>query len=186
MVIIDPTHAGFVRVVWLVVGTVLLSGCVLDDIRETDRPTALVLRYTLIDESGDGGGADVGQHCSQASIRDGRAEIESSAYRALGNARPFLIVLPELDGDWATLGTGGFVVKLPGDVNANIHQKPVLVTRIEWIGNATHGHAEVDGDPVNLPHSWTKRSIREDWRIEAALAVGPSNIKTYDAGGPCA
>ena len=33
------------------------------------------------DESGEGGGADVGEHCGQASVRDGRAEIEDDAYR---------------------------------------------------------------------------------------------------------
>lgn len=174
------------RTLFLVLVVALFSGCVLEEIPETSRPTSLVLRYTLIDEDDENGGADVGEHCGQASVRDGRAEIEQDAYAAVGTSRPFLIILPALEGNWATLGTGGFVVELPGDVDARINDKEVVVAHVEWIGNATHGHVEVHGDAVALPHTWTERNTRDDWRIEAELSIGPSVVKTYDAGGPCA
>ena len=185
MVIIDRLHPSLVRSTLPVLIVALLSGCIVEDVPETTRPTSLVLRYTLVDESGEGGLADVGEHCGQASVRDGRAEIEDDAYRTLGTARPFVIVLPQLEGGWSTLGTGGFVVKVPGDVDARIRDTDVVVAHIEWIGNATHGHAELDGDPVGLPHTWTERNTKDDWRIDAELSVGPSVVRTYDAGGPC-
>ncbi|HEX9816812.1 MAG TPA: hypothetical protein VGB18_07520, partial [Candidatus Thermoplasmatota archaeon] len=163
----------------------LFSGCVLEDIPETARPTTLVLRYTLIDEDDESGRADVGGHCGEATVGDGQARVERSSYAAMGTARPFIIVLPALEGNWASLGTGGFVVKVPGDVDARIKDDEVVVAHIEWLGNSTHGHAEVDGDAVPLPYSWTQRNTKEGWRIEAELSIGPSVVKTYDAGGPC-
>lgn len=174
------------RSILLVAILVALPGCILEEVQDTDRPTDLVLRFTVVNEGGEGGGAMVGEHCAQASIRDGRVEVERAAYRELGPSRPFLLVLPELDGPWATTGTGGFVIDLPGAVTAKINDDDVTIGRFEWIGNATHGHAEVNGKPVTLPHTWTLRNTAERYRIDSGLEVGPEKVVTFDAGGPCA
>lgn len=158
------------------------SGCILPG--RTEPTTSLVLTYELIDlRPGDPEyrEANAGHHCGTAYVRDGVLHIQEDVLAEIGPRRPILLVDPDLEGRWATLGDEGFPMAVPADVGADAEDVPDPIVRIGWTAD---GNATVDGARVGLPYTWSRTDPAGTWRIEAQLVFGPTRLAEFPAY-PC-
>lgn len=162
-----------------------LAGCV-GSLPDQGDATTLVLRYTLYDTSPteEARAASPGEHCGTARVDGDRAVVEGDALDRVGDGRPFLIVLPELEGDWATTGTEGFPMRLTANVDPGVQGDDEPVATVGWRTEGNQTFATVDGDPVELPYAWEKVHEPGQWRATLHLTVGPDRVDTF-RGGLC-
>ncbi len=168
------------RALVAILAVVTLSGCV-GILPDQDGATTLVLRYTLHNTSptAEVRYAGPGEHCGTAHIEDGRAVVERDALDDVGTQRPFLVVLPALEGGWATTGTEGFPLALTAVVDPGVQGDEEPVATIGWRTEGDRTFATVDAEPVELPHEWDKIHEPGQWRAELRLSMGPDRIDTF-------
>lgn len=167
------------------------------DVAGTGEGPTLWLNYTLENLGSETRFADLGPHCGTARpfydwVRDGDSwttrdrydavMIDSDTYRGLGAKRPILIVdhqaSPWSDG-FATTGTEGFPATPPFLLDPMIRDETgrgtaTPIARID----AANGEVKVDGEPVSLPHSWT-RTETGNWSATFELQEGPRDVKLF-------
>jgi hypothetical protein len=129
--------------------------------------------FLVLDATFVGGGQFHGHHCGRASVRDGTVRLESDDRAKLGEG-PSVVVLPKLEGAWATIGNGGFAQRLPADVEDQAAGAEEPLVRIEWLDEA---RVRIDGDVQGLPHEWSVE--RDGYRVDLKLQRGPSVVEWY-------
>lgn len=171
---------GFRILTVLVAALATSAGCV-ELLPDEDDAATLLLTYTLYDTSPteEGRGADPGEHCGTARVEGEKAVVERDALKVVGSDRPFLIVDPALDGNWATIGTEGFPMALPAVVDPGIYGDDEPVAVIDWRTEGNRTYATVDGQPVELPHKWQKTHEPDEWLAELRLEMGPDRVTTF-------
>ncbi|HEX9815816.1 MAG TPA: hypothetical protein VGB18_02450 [Candidatus Thermoplasmatota archaeon] len=137
----------------------------------------LYLEYTLFNLGSHDREASPGPHCGTARVEDDTARVERTAYNQISDRRPFLIVEPDLgDGPYyfATMGTEGYPMALPAEVDPNIAGETAPITVV----SEDAGMVKVDGKAVTLPHEWS-REVTGNWRAEFRLTEGPGRVELF-------
>lgn len=161
------------------------SGCSGSEADEsTLEASTLLLRFTLVKLSDSSQGASPGGHCGTAFLRDGAVHVAAKRAADVESPYPLLIVLPTLEGTWATTGSSPYWSKLPRTVSTGISGEPQKVGAIAWDPELGARPTSVDGRNVELPYMWTVQDDQGEWRMEAALEAGPSRVTLYEPQ-PC-
>ena len=158
------------RLVLLPLALLLVGGCI------GEGPT-LYLEYTLWNLGSADRDASPGPHCGTARVEGETAVVERSAYKEVGRRRPFLIVEPDLaDGPYyfVTTGTEGYPASLPAVIDPNIGGEDAGIAQVDERMDVIY----VDGEPVTLPHSWTREEAG-NWRADFRLSEGPARIQLF-------
>lgn len=131
----------------------------------------LILHATYVLDDG-ASGEFYGHHCADASVHDGTVRLHDALKDDLGDG-PTLVVEPGIEGMWATLGDGGYPLRLPAEVRSEAGGDDGVWTTIGWSDGGVH----VDGEPVGLPRAWTVE--RDGYSIEATLSFGPDDHEWF-------
>lgn len=168
----------------LLLSAVLMTGCV--NVVPVDGPV-FILEYTLRQQGDDAEVvANPGEHCGTARVRGDHVEVASHTWDEIGRPGQFVVVDPELEGSWATLGHEPFPLALPTEVRPGVEGDDEVIATLEWRSdNAGNEGLWVDGRAVTLPYAFTHNSRSGQWDAVALITQGPDTVQTFEAG-PCA